>query len=48
LNYEDKTDLIPFYITKTLLFQNKKMMEAAGLSGLPTSFEDIRSFAEKM
>ena len=46
--YEGKTYLLPFYITKTLLFQNKKMMEAAGLSGLPKSFDEILSFAEKM
>jgi ABC-type glycerol-3-phosphate transport system substrate-binding protein len=46
--YEDKTYLLPFYITKTLLFQNRKMMEAAGLSGLPKSFDELLAFAEKM
>ena len=33
--------MLPFYITKTLLFYNKPMFQKAGLSGPPQSFDAI-------
>jgi ABC-type glycerol-3-phosphate transport system substrate-binding protein len=43
-----KTYLIPFYISKTLLFYNKLMFNAAGLPGPPKNFDDIITYAEAM
>jgi ABC-type glycerol-3-phosphate transport system substrate-binding protein len=40
--------MLPFYITKTLLFYNKTMYQRAGLSGPPQSFDEILSQAAKM
>jgi ABC-type glycerol-3-phosphate transport system substrate-binding protein len=45
---ESKNFMLPFYITKTLLFYNKTMFQRAGLSGPPESFDDILSFAGRM
>ncbi|WP_137178455.1 ABC transporter substrate-binding protein [Roseomonas sp. AR75] len=45
---EGKNWMLPFYITKTLLFYNKTMFQRAGLSGPPQSFDDILAHAGKM
>ena len=46
--YEGHNYMLPFYITKTLLFYNKPMFAKAGLTGPPTSFDEILSHAQKM
>ena len=46
--YEGKNYMVPFYITKTLLFYNKPMFAKAGLSGPPQNFDDIVNFSQKM
>ena len=46
--YEGNNYMLPFYITKTLLFYNKPMFEKVGLSGPPQSFDDILAAAQKM
>ena len=46
--FEGKNYMVPFYITKTLLFYNKPMFAKAGLSGPPQNFDDILNFAQKM
>jgi ABC-type glycerol-3-phosphate transport system substrate-binding protein len=46
--YESNNYMLPFYITKTLLFYNKPMFEKAGLSGPPQSFDDMLAAAQKM
>jgi ABC-type glycerol-3-phosphate transport system substrate-binding protein len=46
--FEGRNYMVPFYITKTLLFYNKPMFQKAGLSGAPQSFDDILNFAQKM
>jgi ABC-type glycerol-3-phosphate transport system substrate-binding protein len=46
--YEGKNYMVPFYITKTLLFYNKPMFAKAGLAGPPQSFDDILVSAQKM
>ena len=46
--YENKNFMLPFYISKTLLFYNKTMFKDAGLSGPPQSFEQMMEFAAKM
>ncbi|HMR34342.1 MAG TPA: extracellular solute-binding protein [Geminicoccaceae bacterium] len=46
--YEDRNFMFPFYITKTLLFYNKKLFAEAGLSGPPQSFDDMLAFASKI
>ena len=40
--------MLPFYITKTLLFYNKTMFKEAGLAGPPQSFDEILRRREKM
>ncbi len=45
---EGKNFMLPFYITKTLLFYNKTLFQRAGLSGPPQSFDDILAFAARM
>ena len=45
---EDANFMVPFYISKTILFWNKLMFQKAGLSGPPQSFDDILNFADKM
>jgi ABC-type glycerol-3-phosphate transport system substrate-binding protein len=40
--------MLPFYITKTLLFYNRTMFQRAGLSGPPQSFDEILAHAGKM
>ena len=46
--YEGKNYMLPFLITKTLLFYNKMMFRDAGLSGPPTSLDEMLSFASAM
>ena len=46
--YEGRNYMLPFYITKTLLFYNKPMFAKAGLGGPPKSFDEILSHAQKM
>ncbi len=46
--YRDRNFMVPFYITKTLLFYNKPMFQKAGLSGPPQSFDEILAFAARM
>ena len=46
--YEGKNFMLPFYITKTLLFYNKTMFKEAGLSAPPQSFDELMDFAGKM
>jgi len=46
--FEGKNYMVPFYITKTLLFYNKPMFAKAGLVGPPKSFDEILTFAQKM
>src|SRR5262249_24706520 len=46
--YEGNNYMLPFYITKTLLFYNKPMFEKAGLSGPPQSFDAMIDAAQRM
>ncbi len=46
--YKGKTYLLPFYVAKTLLYWNKTMFKAAGLSGPPKTFDELVGFSEKM
>lgn len=46
--YEGKNYGAPMYISKTLLFLNKKMMKEAGIEQAPTSFDEMMADAEKM
>ena len=46
--YENKNFMLPFYISKTLLFYNKTMFKEAGLTAPPQSFEQMMEFAAKM
>ena len=47
-NYEGKQYMVPFYISKTLLFYNKTMLKEAGLARPPQSFDELVDFARKM
>lgn len=46
--FEGQNYMVPFYITKTLLFYNKPMFAKAGLSAPPKNFDEILAFAQKM
>ncbi|MEO7854417.1 MAG: sugar ABC transporter substrate-binding protein [Rubrivivax sp.] len=46
--YDGKNYMLPFYISKTLLFYNKKLFKEAGLSGPPQTFEQIIDYAGKL
>ncbi|HEV8441323.1 MAG TPA: sugar ABC transporter substrate-binding protein [Methylomirabilota bacterium] len=46
--YEGKNYMVPFYISKTLLFYNKTMMAEAGLTKPPQSFDELVEAARKM
>ncbi len=46
--FEGQNYMVPFYITKTLLFYNKPMFAKAGLSAPPKNFDEIVAFAQKM
>jgi ABC-type glycerol-3-phosphate transport system substrate-binding protein len=45
---DNKNYMLPFYITKTLLFTNKPLMQKAGLLGPPQSFDQLLDAAQKM
>jgi ABC-type glycerol-3-phosphate transport system substrate-binding protein len=40
--------MVPFYISKTLLFMNKPLLAKAGLEGPPATFDALVQAAEKM
>jgi ABC-type glycerol-3-phosphate transport system substrate-binding protein len=46
--YEGKNYMVPFYITKTLLFYNKSMLKEAGIARPPQTFDEILDAARKM
>jgi ABC-type glycerol-3-phosphate transport system substrate-binding protein len=46
--YDNKNYMIPFYVSKTLLYYNKLMFKEAGLSAPPKSFDEIISFSQAM
>lgn len=46
--YEGKNFMLPFYISKTLLFYNKTMFKEAGLAAPPATFDEMLSHAAKM
>lgn len=46
--FEGKNYGVPFYISKTLLFYNKLMFKEAGISGPPTTFDELMDDAYKM
>lgn len=46
--YQGRNFMVPFYITKTLLFYNKPLFQQAGIAGAPGSFEDILAAADKI
>jgi ABC-type glycerol-3-phosphate transport system substrate-binding protein len=46
--FEGSNYMLPFYITKTLLFYNKPMFAKAGLSAPPQSFDTMLDAAQKM
>ena len=45
---EGKSYMVPWYFNKSLLFLNKPMMEKAGLTTPPKSFDDIMAYSKKM
>ena len=45
--FEGNNYMLPFYITKTLLFYNKPMFQKAGLSGPPPTFDQLLAAAHK-
>jgi ABC-type glycerol-3-phosphate transport system substrate-binding protein len=47
-NYEGKQYMVPFYISKTLLFYNKALMKGAGLTRPPQTFDELIDHARKM
>ena len=46
--YDGKNYMLPFYVSKTLLFYNKTLFEKGGLSGPPQSFDEILAQAAKI
>lgn len=46
--YQQRNFMVPFYITKTLLFWNKPMFQRAGLSGPPQTPDQVLDFAGRM
>jgi ABC-type glycerol-3-phosphate transport system substrate-binding protein len=46
--YEGKNYMVPFYISKTLLFYNKTMMTEAGVMRPPQTFDELLEAARKM
>lgn len=47
-SYQGKTYMVPFYISKTLLFYNKTLMREAGLTRPPQTFDELIEFSRKM
>ena len=46
--FEGKNYMVPYYVSKTLLFWNKNRFRDAGLDKPPASFAEIIAFADKM
>jgi len=46
--YDGRNYMLPFYISKTLLFYNKNMFREAGIAGPPQSFDELLADAAKM
>jgi ABC-type glycerol-3-phosphate transport system substrate-binding protein len=46
--YKGRNYMLPFYISKTLLFYNKTMFKEAGIAGPPQSFQALLDDAAKM
>lgn len=46
--YEGKQYMVPFYVSKTLLFLNRTMMKEAGLTRAPQTFDELVDYARKM
>ena len=46
--YQGKQYMVPFYVSKTLLFYNKTMFKEAGLTRPPQSFDELIDYARKM
>jgi ABC-type glycerol-3-phosphate transport system substrate-binding protein len=46
--YDKKNYMIPFYVSKTLLFYNKLMFKEAGLTAPPKNFDEIINFSQAM
>src|SRR5262249_41094595 len=46
--YEGKQYMVPFYISKTLLFMNRTMLRDAGITRPPQTFDELLDDARKM
>lgn len=46
--YQGKNYMLPFYVSKTLLFYNKTMFKEAGIGGPPQTFEQLIDDAARM
>ena len=46
--YQGRNYMLPFYISKTLLFYNKTMFKEAGIAAPPQSFQEMMDDAAKM
>jgi ABC-type glycerol-3-phosphate transport system substrate-binding protein len=46
--YEGKNYMVPFYVSKTLLFYNKTMLNEAGITRPPQTFDELLDAARKM
>ena len=46
--YEGKQYMVPFYVSKTLLFLNRTLMQEAGLTRPPQSFDELMDYARRM
>ncbi len=46
--FEGKNYMVPYYVSKTLLFWNKTRFKEAGLDKPPASFEEIMAAADKI
>ena len=46
--FEDKSYMVPYYVSKTLLFWNKTRFKEAGIAKPPASFDEILAAADKI
>lgn len=46
--YDNKQYVMPFYISKTLLYYNKTMFKQAGIAAPPTTFDQLIDIANKL
>jgi ABC-type glycerol-3-phosphate transport system substrate-binding protein len=46
--YQGRNYMVPFYISKTLLFYNKTLFREAGLTRPPQSFDELLDFSRRM